>query len=189
VATPLVRILFLKPIRWNKISSYTQTNKYPLYVRDVPQGNPWRLHGYTWKGVPSYSTVKQEPVEPGDALRLGFEPESYIYLVSELYPRQSSKCDNSKLKQGRVTVFCTALLLNQIYLPTCARHVVSIWWSFMWNICKIRLQITKLWARYDFAARSCCDLDFQDTYLNVARDTSSQYGYHFCEIDVKSDFK
>jgi hypothetical protein len=27
----LVIILFLKPTRWNKISSYTQTNKCPLY--------------------------------------------------------------------------------------------------------------------------------------------------------------
>jgi len=54
---------------------------------------------------------------------------------------------------------------------------------------KIRLQITKLWAGRDFAARSCCDLDLQGSDPNVARDTSSQYGDHFCEIVLKSDFK
>ena len=27
-----VRILFLKLTRWNKISSYTKTNKYPLFI-------------------------------------------------------------------------------------------------------------------------------------------------------------
>jgi hypothetical protein len=40
-----------------------------------------------------------------------------------------------------------------------------------------------------FAARSCCDLDLQGSDPNVARDTSSQYGDHFCEIVVKSHFK
>ena len=52
------------------------------------------------------------------------------------------------------------------------------------------LQITKLWARHDFAASLCYDLDFQGTDSNVVgSDTSSQYGDHFCEILVKSDFK
>jgi len=40
-------------------------------------------------------------------------------------------------------------------------HVVSIWWSLLCNTCKIRLQITKLWAGHDFAAKSCFDLDLQ----------------------------
>ena len=51
------------------------------------------------------------------------------------------------------------------------------------------LQITKLWARHDFAARSCCDLDLQGNDPNVVRDTSSQYGDYFFETVVKSDFK
>ena len=51
------------------------------------------------------------------------------------------------------------------------------------------LQKTKLWARHELAARSCCDLDLQGSNQNVARDMSSQYGDHFCEIVVKSDFK
>jgi len=41
----------------------------------------------------------------------------------------------------------------------CTRHVVSIWWSFLQNCFETWLQITKLWAGHDFAARSCCDLD------------------------------
>ena len=51
------------------------------------------------------------------------------------------------------------------------------------------LQITKLWAGHDFAARSCCDLDLQDSDQNVTRDMSFEYCDHFCEIVVKSDFK
>jgi len=54
---------------------------------------------------------------------------------------------------------------------------------------KIRLQITKLWAGHDFAARSCCDLDLQGFDPNVVCNTSSQYGDHSCEIVVKSNFK
>jgi len=27
----------------------------------------------------------------------------------------------------------------------CARRVVSLWWSFLWNSFKIQLQITKIW--------------------------------------------
>ena len=42
--------------------------------------------------------------------------------------------------------------------------------------------ITKLLAGHDFAARACCDLDLQGSDSNVARDTSSQYGDHFCII-------
>ena len=34
---------------------------------------------------------------------------------------------------------------------------------------------------HNFAARSCCDLDLQCSDPNAARDTSSQYGDHFCE--------
>jgi hypothetical protein len=72
--------------------------------------------------------------------------KSIYFVVSELCTRQSSKRVNSKLRQCRVTALFTALLLNKICLPTCARHVVSICWSFLWNSSKIQLQITKLWA-------------------------------------------
>jgi len=51
------------------------------------------------------------------------------------------------------------------------------------------LQKSKLWAGHEFAAGSCCDFDLQDSDQNVARDMSSQYGDHFCEIVVKSIFK
>jgi len=54
------------------------------------------------------------------------------------------------------------------------------------------LQITKLWVGHDFAARSCCDLDLQGSDQNVTQDMSfeyGEYGDHFCEIVVKSDFK
>jgi len=44
-------------------------------------------------------------------------------------------------------------------------------------------------AGYDFVARSCCDLDLHGSDPNVARDTSSQYGDHFCELGSKSYFK
>jgi len=54
---------------------------------------------------------------------------------------------------------------------------------------EIRLQITKLLAGHDFAARSRCDLDLQGRDPNVARDTSSQHGGHICKIVSKSDFK
>jgi len=47
----------------------------------------------------------------------------------------------------------------------------------------------KLWAGHDFAARLCCDLDLQGRDPNFVRDTSSQYGDHFCEIVLKADFK
>jgi len=53
----------------------------------------------------------------------------------------------------------------------------------------MELKITKLWAGHNFAARSCCDLDLQDSDQNFARDMSSHKGDHFCEIVVKSDFK
>jgi len=44
-------------------------------------------------------------------------------------------------------------------------------------------------AGHDFAARSFCDLDLQGSDPNVAWDTLSQYGDHFCEMFLKSDFK
>ena len=47
----------------------------------------------------------------------------------------------------------------------------------------------KFWAGHDFAARSCCDLHIQGSEPNFVRDTSSQYGDHFCDIVLKSDFK
>jgi len=40
----------------------------------------------------------------------------------------------------------------------------------------------KLWVGHNFAARSCC-ID-----PNVERDMSPQYGDHFCEIVLQSDF-
>ena len=49
--------------------------------------------------------------------------------------------------------------------------------------------ITKLWTRLDFAARPCCDLELPGRDPNVAHDTLSNYGDHFCEIVSKSDFK
>jgi hypothetical protein len=42
---------------------------------------------------------------------------------------------------------------------------------------------------HDIAARSCFDLDLQGSPPNVARDTSSQYGDHFCKVVLKYDFK
>jgi len=75
---------------------------------------------------------------------------------------------------------------NLVMLP---EKVLDTEKLFVKSSCKIRLQITKLWTRLDFAARSCCDLDLQGNDLNVERDTSSQYGDHFCEIVSKSDFK
>jgi len=57
------------------------------------------------------------------------------------------------------------------------------------NSCKIKLQITKLLGGYDFAARSCCDLDLQGSDPNLAGNTSSQCGDNLREIVVKSDFK
>jgi len=36
---------------------------------------------------------------------------------------------------------------------------------------------------------SCCDLDLQSSDPHVMGNTSSQYGDHFGEIVVKSDFK
>jgi len=49
--------------------------------------------------------------------------------------------------------------------------------------------MTKLWTGHDFAARSRCDLDLQGSDPNVWRDTSPQYGDHFCEIVSKYYFK
>jgi len=51
------------------------------------------------------------------------------------------------------------------------------------------LQITKLRAGHDFAVRSCCDLDIQDSNQNVAHNMSSHYGDHFSEKVENSDFK
>jgi len=64
-----------------------------------------------------------------------------------------------------------------------------IWCSFLLNILEIHLQRTKLGGGHDFAASSCCDLDIQGSDPHVARDKSSQYGDHFCEIVLKNDFQ
>jgi len=47
------------------------------------------------------------------------------------------------------------------------------------NTCR---DVVKLWAGDDFGARLCFDLDLQGSDPNVTRYTSTQYGYHFCEI-------
>ena len=49
--------------------------------------------------------------------------------------------------------------------------------------------MTKLWGGHDIAARSCCDLDIHSSDPNLAGNTLSQYGDHFCEIVLKSDLK
>jgi len=72
--------------------------------------------------------------------------------------------------------------------PKCSATRLNMIIIYVKN-CKIRLQMTKLLVGHDFAARSCCDLDLQGSDPNVVRDTSSQYGDHFCEIFSKSDFK
>jgi hypothetical protein len=51
---------------------------------------------------------KQEPVEPGDALEKVLGTGKYI--------KKCTKDKNSKIRQGRVMFFCTALLFNEIYL-------------------------------------------------------------------------
>jgi len=45
------------------------------------------------------------------------------------------------------------------------------------------------WAGHEFTARSRCDLDLQGRDPNVARDTLSQHGGHFCKFVTKSHFK
>jgi hypothetical protein len=54
--------------------------------------------------------------------------ESTPLVVSELCPLKDSKCNNSKIRQGRVTVLCTALLINVIYQPT--KFLVDISYCF-----------------------------------------------------------
>ena len=49
--------------------------------------------------------------------------------------------------------------------------------------------MTELLVGHDFSARAYCDLDLQGSDQIVARDTSSQYCDHFCEIVKKSDPK
>ena len=93
---------------------------------------------------------------------------------------------------GRTQFWCKVMLWtwpSRKRPNWCARHLVLIWWSFLWNSLKIRLQITKLWPGHDFDARSCCDLDLHGSDPIGACDTWSQYGDHFCEIVSKSDFK
>ena len=70
--------------------------------------------------------------------------------------------------------------------PNVLRDMLSQYDNHLYKKCKIWLQITKLWAGHNFAVRSCCDLDLQGSNLNVALDTSSQYGDHSCEIVFKS---
>jgi len=60
--------------------------------------------------------------------------------------------------------------------------------QFVKNGCKIRLQ-KKLWGGYDLVQGHDVTLTFNVATPNVAYDTSSQYGDHFYEIYLKSDFK
>jgi len=53
----------------------------------------------------------------------------------------------------------------------------------------VKSDLTKFWARHDFAARSCCDLGLQGSNPNIARDTLFQHGDQSCEIVVNFDFK
>jgi len=47
----------------------------------------------------------------------------------------------------------------------------------------------KVMGRTRFCFKVMCDLDFQGRDPNVARDTSSHYGDHFCATIWRSDFK
>jgi len=58
---------------------------------------------------------------------------------------------------------------NRVMLPECVLNTEE----FVKNSCKIRLQITMLWAGHDFAPRSCRDLDLQGSDPNFACNTSS----------------
>ena len=56
------------------------------------------------------------------------------------------------------TKFCCKIMLwpwpSRKRPNCCARHVVLIWWSFLWNSFEIRLQITKLWAGHEWDVRT-----------------------------------
>ena len=58
----------------------------------------------------------------------------------------------------------------------CSDQNVAWDMSFLFNSCKIRLQITKLLATHDLAARSFCDLNLKCSDPNLACDTSAHYG-------------
>ena len=93
----------------------------------------------------------------------------------------------------RTRFCCKVMLCNSTFKVATqmlrVTHCLNMVMISVKNCFEIRFQITKLWAGHDFAARSCCDLDLQGSDPNVARDTPSQYGDHFCEIFSKSDFK
>jgi hypothetical protein len=54
--------------------------------------------------------------------------ESTPLVVQSYVPGKSSKCNNSKVRQDRVNVLCTALLINAIYQPT--QFLVNIFYGF-----------------------------------------------------------
>jgi len=80
-------------------------------------------------------------------------------------------------------VTLTFKVATQMLLATRRLNIDSVKYFLM------GLQITKLWARHDFPARSCFDLVLQGSDQNVACDKTSQYGDHFCKMVLKSDFK
>jgi len=47
----------------------------------------------------------------------------------------------------------------------------------------------KVMGQTHFDAKSYCDLDLQGIDPNIVCNTLSQYGCHFCEIVVKSNYK
>jgi hypothetical protein len=77
----------------------------------------WTTQDYGLRG--RFLHINRSPVWAGWCSPNRFwTQESTPLVVSELYPWKSSKCNNSKIRQGRVSVRCTALLINAIYQPT-----------------------------------------------------------------------
>jgi hypothetical protein len=79
---------------------------------------------------------QQESVILGDAPIRFWTQKSIPLVVSVLFPGQSSKWNNSKIRHDRVKFLCTVLLLNEIYLLTvflvdtsCSFTVIS-WTKF-----------------------------------------------------------
>ena len=129
---------------------------------------------------------------------MNLSPKTYTSSISVL-----SFCSGNKLSQtGKVLPFvlstscCHLITIAQLQLNTRAgrnrvmlpEQVLDTEKQFVKSSCKIRLQITKFWARHDFAARSCCSIGLQGSNHKVARDTLSQYGDHSCEIGGEGPF-
>jgi hypothetical protein len=86
------------------------------------------------------------------------------------------------LLQGHV-VTLTLKVATQMLLATRRINMVII--SVKYGSCEIRLQITKLWADTILLQGHAVTLTFKVAHPNVTR----EYGNHFREIVVKSDFK